>query len=368
MAITTSSTLTQTFVDKLSRELTIEPDPEFVFARLAGGARAGAMGLPEIMGRAGLPANLQAAMSAGLGVVDPLNARFMQVAASFCKVVWEPGTGPGKVIKVDQPRFLTAGTMTEAARTLTEATRITANPQAATMGQVSLTLAEFGGPHDGTAVAPIGLTDYLKRRAEHDLVEYLGLLLRRDRNAFLDRVLINKLLTTTNQTIGSGGDGGATTALMEAGENRLTDADLAVIKRKLMERNIPRFPTGNYALIISPRHEEDLRADANFREIARYLAASPGNILVQGHIVDFGGFHIIVSNNIPTLAVGAADAVTGFQALAFGPSALGWAIGMDAESRRDKNDDFGREDRYVWLAHEAFALLDADFVEKVVTS
>jgi N4-gp56 family major capsid protein len=367
VALTTTSTLTQTFVDRLSREMTLEPDPEFVFARLAGGARAGAMNLPDIMGRAGLPSNLQAAMNAGLGNVDPLNAKFMQVAASFVNVVWQPGTGPGLVIKVDQPRYL-GGTMTEAARTLTEGARVTANPQAAVMGQVALTIKELGGPHDSTSIAPIGLTDLLKRRAEHDLVEYVGLLLRRDRNAVLDRILIDKLLTTTNQTIGSGGAGGATTGTMTAGGNRLTDEDLAAIKRKLMERNIPKFPTGLYGLVIGPRHEEDLRADPNFREIARYLAASPGNILMAGHIADYGGFHIVVSNNIPTVAVGGGGAVTGFQSLAFGPGGLGWAIGMDAEARRDRNDDFGREDRYLWLAHEAFALLDADFVEKIVTS
>ena len=150
--------------------------------------------------------------------------------------------------------------------------------------------------------------------------------------------------------------------------NRLTDADLAKIKRSLLERNIPTFPTGMYALVVSPSHEEDLRADVQFREIARYLAGSPGNILVAGHIADYGGFHIIVSNNIPTDAVGAGGAETGYQALAFGPGAIGWAIGMDAEARRSKDDDFGREDRVVWLCHEAWTLLDEDFVEKIVTS
>ncbi len=367
MAITTSSDLTQTFVSKLSRELTLEPDPAYVFARLAGGARAGAMGIPDMMGRAGLPANLQAAMGAGLGTVDILNPKFMQVAGSFCKVVWEPGTGPGKVILVDQPRYL-GGTMTEASRALTEGTAIGSTPVAATLGQVSLTLKEFAGPHNGTDVVPLGITDFLKRRAEHDLVEYCGLLLRRDRNAWLDRVLCDKLLTTTNQTIGSGGAGGATTGTMTLDGNLLTDADLAVIKRKLMVRNIPTFPTGMYGLVISPQHEENLRADSQFREIARYLAASPGNILCSGHIADYGGFHIVVSNNIPTVAVGSGGSVTGYQALAFGPGALGWAIGMDAEARRSKSDDFGREDRLIWISHEAFAVLDADFVEKVVTS
>ena len=72
MSIATSSSLTQEFVDKLSRELVVAPDPAYIFARLAGGARAGAMAIPEIMGRGGRPADLAGAMGAGMGTLDPL--------------------------------------------------------------------------------------------------------------------------------------------------------------------------------------------------------------------------------------------------------------------------------------------------------
>ena len=62
------------------------------------------------------------------------------------------------------------------------------------MGQVTVTIREYAGPSDGTAVAPVGITDFLKRRATHNLVEYVGTLLRRDRNKFVDHVVADLLL------------------------------------------------------------------------------------------------------------------------------------------------------------------------------
>ena len=114
MAITTSSTLTQEWVEQLSQELIVEPDPQYVFALLAGAARAGAMGIPEVMGAVGANGNMQQAMGAGLGTLRLLDQRWMSIAGSFAMVVSEPTT-PGKVILVDQPRYL-GGAFTEASR------------------------------------------------------------------------------------------------------------------------------------------------------------------------------------------------------------------------------------------------------------
>lgn len=359
MAITTSGTLTQEFVDQLSDQLILEPDAQYILAILAQAARAGALGIPGILGEAGVTANMQEAMGAGLGTLKLLDPRWMAVAGNFAQVVSEPTT-PGKVILLDQPRYL-GGTFTEASRTLTEGTRITANPQAATMGQVSVTIKEYAGPHDGAAVAPIGVTDFLRRRAKHNLVQYLGLLLRRDRNKFVDRVIIDLMLASTNVTTPGDTAEGALVA-----DQKLTDSMLRAIKRKLNERNVPTFANGLYMFVMSPKQEQDLKGDPEFRESVRYLTnESP---LVTGHLTNHAGLMLVTSTNIPTKGVGAGGAVTGYQGMAFGPNAIGWAIGMDAEARRAKDDDFGREDRVVWIAHEGWKLLDTDFVERVVTT
>jgi hypothetical protein len=362
MAVTTSSALTQEFVDIITESLLLAPDAQQVFAKLAMGAKYAAMGLPDVVRASGVAANMSEAMGGAMGTLD-LNPRFQALARDFVKRVEEVGTGPGKVFLLDRPAYLTSGTMTESARRLTEGTQITATPQAVTMGQETLTCREYAGPHDGSNVAPVAITDFLKRRSKHDLVEYLGLILRRDRNAWLDHVLSNLLLTTTNVSYGSLA---ANLTTATAGSNPLIDDDIAAIKLALQSRNIPTFSDGMWCMVISPRHEADLRKDDQFREIVRYMAGD--GPLVQGHIGDYNGFHILVSNNIVTTGVGAGGAVTGYQGLAFGPQALGWGVGMECEARRSKADDFGREDRLVWISHEAFGLLDEDFVQKFITT
>jgi N4-gp56 family major capsid protein len=359
MAITTSTSLSQEFVDQLSQELILEPDPQYVFALLAGGARAGALGIPDIMGAAGASANMQQAMGAGLGTLRLLDQRWMSVARDFAMVVSEPTT-PGKVILVDQPRYI-GGTFTEVSRRLTEGTPVSATPQAATMGQVTVTIREYAGPHDGAAVAPIGITDFLKRRATHNLVEYVGTLLRRDRNKLVDHVISDLLLATTHVTT----PGDVAEGSLVAG-SKLTEDELSEMLRKLQERNIPTFSNGLYMCVMSPKHFEDLRADTKFRESVRYLGTE--GALVSGHVANHGGFMMVISSNIPTAGVGAGGAVTGYRGVAFGPQAIGWGIGMDAEARRSKDDDYGREDRVLWIAHEGWALLDADFVQRFTST
>jgi N4-gp56 family major capsid protein len=361
MAIGTSGTLTQEFVDKLSAELILEPDAQYVFAQLAQAARAGAMGIPGIMGRAGTAANMDKAMGAGLGTLRMMNPRWMSVARDFAKVVSDPTT-PGKVILIDQPRYL-GGSFAEAARRLTEGTPVAAAPVPPTMGQVTVTIREYGGPHDGSDVAPIGISDYLKRRATHDLVAYLGLLLRRDRNRFVDRAIVDLMLTTTNVTTP-----GDTAEDDLVADQLMTEDVLSEILFQLQTRNIPTFSNGMYMLVIGPKHLKDLKGDEKFRESVRYLGTD--GALVQGHIANHGGFMIVEANSIPNSDVGGGGGggVVGFQALAFGPEAIGWAIGMDTEARPSKDDDYGREDRVLWIAHEGWQLLDADFVERITTT
>lgn len=362
MAIGTSSSLTQEFVDLLSGELLRAPDPQWVFASLADAARMDAMSIPDMAGRSGI-GGFTDAMNRAAGSIDRMGGL---AGKGFAKIVMDPST-PGKVILIDRPAYL-GGAFTEVSRRVTEGTAIdTSAPVPPTMGQVSLTVRRYAGPTkaDGSALTPLAVTDFLKRRAKHDLVEYMGMLLRRDRNKFVDSVIGNLLLTTTNQTIADGNGPGAEIV----GSNPLTAETLATIKRKLLERNVPTFPNGNYLAVLHPRHEENLRADPLFREVSRYLGTAENRgPLLSGYLTSFGGFDICLSNNIATATAGSGGSVTAYQGLFFGPEAIGWGIGMEAHVRRSNNDDFGQADYLVWLADECWGLLNADFVEKVLTT
>lgn len=358
MGIATSSTLTQEFVQMLSAELLYAPDSAWVFAGLAQAERDRAFGIPDLMGERGA-GGFGGAMTASTRPGDDRS----EMGRGFCKVVQGPDQ-PGLVALIDRPVYLAAD-FGESARRLTEGTPIdTANLNAPSMGQVTLTMHEYGGPmkSDGTVQAPIAITSVLKSRSKHDLVQYLGELLRRDRNAFVDGVVRDLMLATSHTTT----PGGTATGAMTAGGSPLTELTLAQVLLNLQTRKIRPFPNGNYGLVLSPQHFKDLRGDANFREVTRYqVDRGP---MISGYLASYGGFDFITSSNMSTVAVGAGGAVTGFQGLAFGPEAVGWAIGADPHAERSKNDDFGRQDLVMWQSIESFALLNTDIVEKIITS
>lgn len=310
MALTTSATLTQEFVDILSAELLLEPDVQFVFSQ-------------------------------------------------YCKTITEVGTQPGKTILIDRYPFL-GGTMSEAARALTDGTAIsTASPLGVTANQVSVTVKEYAGPHDSTNVVPLGVSEFLKKRAKHDVAGIVGSLLRRDKDAVMDAICRDLYLAVTNVTTADGTAEGSILA-----GKPMTTSTLTEIKYQLDARNAPRFANGNYVLILSPKDEKDLLLDAGYREAARYST----DRLFRGEIAQYMGFSVVRSNNLPTKGVGAASAVTGYQSVAFGPDACGQGIGMAPEVRQSTDNDFGRKDLVIWLMHAGFKLLDARFVQRVITT
>jgi hypothetical protein len=360
MSIATAASLTQDFVDMLSAELLYAPDSQWVFASLADAARAAALEIPDLMGRRGV-GGFDEAMNNNMGSVN----RLTEAGRGFCKVVQE-ASQPGKNVLIDRPVYL-AGGFAETAYRLTDGTPIdTSNLNAPTMSQVSVMLREYAGPlkSDGSAFAPIAISEFAKNRAKHDLVQYMGDLLRRDRNCFIDSLILALLLSTSHTTTPAG----LATASMTAGGSPLTEATLAQVKLNLLNRKIRPFPNGNYMLVLDPQHEKDLRGDAAFREITRYMGVNDHGPLLSGYLTTFGGFDIALSTNIPHAAVGSGGAVAGYQGVAFGPESIGWAIGDDCQARRSKADDFGRQDLVIWRAIEGWSLLNDAIVERIVTS
>jgi len=359
MAIGTTASLGQEFVDVLSSELLLQPDAQFVFANLANASRAKALAMPDVMGRSGETANIEASLGNAVGTVDRMSA----AGSGFAKVVLDPQS-PGKTILIDRGVYL-GGVFTEASRRLTEGTAIDVTaPIAPTMEQVPLTVREYAGPYDqgNSRVAPIGVTDMLKRRARHDVILYVGALLRRDRNAFVDRTIVDLLLSTSFTTTPDDQPADQ----LSAGDQPLREDTLAQAKKNLLDRGVPAFSNGNFICVLSPQHELDLRRDSAFREISRYQAEK--GPLISGYLTTFGGFDFCISSRIPSVPVGAGGAVAGNAALCFGPEAIGWGVGMDVEARRSKTDDFGRSDMFVWCSEECYALLNSAMVERILTT
>ncbi len=313
MALTTQTALTQETFDAIAAEILIKADNEYVF----------------------------------LQQVQPMQGS------------WEPGA---KTVQFNQPD-LPSGTYTEISRRLTEGTAIGAGSKAITMTSKTLTVREYGGPYDSGAVTPFGITERLRRMSKHELVPLIGTFMRRDRNKWLDNIYRDFMLAATlNQTPND-----AALAAITAGQ-AASASWLRKLNKKMKDNLIPPFANGRWKLIINTRQEQELKADTEINAAFREFAVQ-NPIIQRGQLGYYEGFDIYVDTLMPTLGVGAGGAVTGYQAVAFGPYHLGQLTVMAPSIREADDTDFGRQQRILWLSLEAFGpLYVADYVVLGVTT
>lgn len=264
-----------------------------------------------------------------------------------------PGTN---IINFNRPTLPT-GTFTEASRRLTDGTVIPATSLAIAMTQVSLTSREYAGPHDGTAINPFGVTEFLKNRAKHNAVALIGEFLRRDRNRFLDQTVMDLLTAATTVVTPDG----STSGTIAAGVPFSVDM-LKRWNKTMKDALIPTYPNGHWRLFLSTKDELDMKRDSDYKEACRYLAQ--GNPLFAGHVASMEGFDIASNTRLATANVGAGSAVTGYQSAAWGPYGIGHGIALDPSVRRADDTDFGRQERVIWKSEEAVGTLYSDLITR----
>jgi hypothetical protein len=264
------------------------------------------------------------------------------------------------VVNFNRPTLPT-GTYTETSRRLTDGTAISTTGIAISETQVSLTVREYAGPHDGTAVRPFSVTEFLKRRAKHDVIALIGQFMRRDRNRFLDVTIRDLLLAATTVVTPDGSAEGAVAAGAKASMQFLRN-----LNKTMKDAKIPTYPNGKWRLMINTQDEQDLMSDEEYREAYRYFAAS--NPLFTGHVNTVMGFDIMVTTNISTKAVGAGGAVTGYQGAAWGPYGIGHGIAMQPSIRKADDTDFGRSEKVLWISHEIVGTLYSDLFVRTITT
>lgn len=268
-----------------------------------------------------------------------------------------PGTN---VINFNRPTLPT-GTYTEASRRLVDGTPVSTAADPIAMTQVALTTREYAGPHNGVGIRPFGITEFLKSRAKHNVVALVGEFLRRDYNKFQDTAVLDLLLAAAQVVTGDGAAEGATVAA------QTMDMDmLRRLNKAMKDAKIPTWQNGRWKLIINTRDEQSLKADVEYREATRHLGAA--NPLFHGHVASVEGFDIGVNTRFATKAVGSAGGVTGYQGVCFGPYGIGWGKSMDPQVRKASDDDYGREEKVIWVAHEAIGTLYSDLLYRTITT
>ncbi len=270
-----------------------------------------------------------------------------------------PGSVKGStVLHVNQFGWTgSGGTFTEAARRLTDGTDVSGTPVGMSATQYTLNVREYGGPHDATNVAPLGITELMLDVGTHELAAKIGPHLLRDYLYWRDLVALNLALTTTSYwtagTTPSNSDQATVAAAEKASYSWLTE-----IRANLAANKVPAFGNGRYRGFIQPRQTKELLQDSDVKQA---MATRPDGAPITGYIGTLAGIDLYEATNLGTTGIGAGSAVTGYNSVFFGAVApIGMYQHMPMTPRLNKNDDYGRKYLTIWKEHAAYGALDVN--------
>lgn len=190
-----------------------------------------------LTGTAAMPQELFDALMAEMLIQVDNQFTFLQLAVPQAPSIIPPGA---KTLNFDR-EVLPTGTYTESSRRMTEGTDVTASSQAISETQKTLTIREYGGPHDGTGVMPFGITTQMLKMAAHDLAARLGAYLRRDRNKHINQRRMDDLLTSTNIVTPDG----STSGTIATGQKMTFDM-IKSLGKSMSDALVPMFPNGRW--------------------------------------------------------------------------------------------------------------------------
>lgn len=370
MPVISRATLSPEFFDHTSERLLIQPEPQYVLARLLFMSNAAAE-----FRRTGAPMGLTPEraipdMGAGVGSFEEMQLLLsdpIRAEAIFTSDELAPGKH-GHTIRINRPVF-SGGGYTEASRTVASGQNISTTPIDLSMEQVSITIKRAVGPYaaSGSAPQPYGIDRLDAEHSVHSIAASVGMQLYRDRTKYIDTVLSTYF------------DGGSTVLYPSDPNNLLsTDAtayptntagtrpfDAEVVFRaeeRLGSANIPRFANGKYVMIISPRQARQLKGDPEFQRLSVYDPAR--NPLQSAYVRTLGGVEIYESNTAPT-DTSTVSGLTIHHAAVFGPGAVGYANAGPCLPATSSDDNYGETVKVIWRVYEGLALLDNRFIVNV---
>jgi hypothetical protein len=292
----------------------------------------------------------------------------------------ELGKGPGDTIQVARFRWLPEAA-TKADRTLTPGVNLNAGSQALVAAAVSIILGERGLGKDAN-FPPVAIPEFIMAYSMLDLENAVQTRLGHDYEAWEDLSIRTKYAATTRVVYND--NGGVTTvpANVDAGDDgTCTENFLNNLYAYMSGLLIPPLDDGCYVGALNDRALAQFKNSigdkfrfvdgAAVEELTNLLQSASNRVMgkASGYVGKYCGFHLFSSN---AFSMGAAG-TEGVQSETLGPgatltrasyffgrAAVCRAIGMEAEVRRDNNDDFGRLNRFVWLSHETTGYLDVD--------
>jgi hypothetical protein len=305
----------------------------------------------------------------------------------FVDVKLEMGKGMGDTMLIPRVNYANAGA-TNADWQLTPGTPIMTTSQNVSMSSVSATLQEYGMGKAGTPNEPIAIPEFILANSQIELETIVQRNLGYNFNQYEEVSARNLWFASTKTLYNNAGTPvltaagvTATAATAKYRGGAVTYQFLINLYAYMAGQQIPAFSNGCYGLVL---HEFALaQLKSSLADRNQYLnagdmaditntfnaATMSDQIRVQNYQGTIGNFMIFSSNNISmgvagtigaqTETVGGVAQITR-TSFAFGSNTIGRGTGMGATIRRQVEDDFGRMNRWLWLAHEGWAQLDVD--------
>jgi len=349
-------TLPENFFDITSDELLLQPEPQYLFARMMFSAMMAELAIPAELGLAG-----RTMPTSGAPYVTPesqqldLNAgQEIQAQAFACAIDFN--AKPGGTVRLNRPLYPNT-TYTLASRVVGSNTSISTTPIAVGSEQTDLTLFRYAGPYDqaNSRVAPYGIEAFDANMGVHKLAAIVGGNLKRDYTKFLDSVWVTLLDSLSSSVYPKGFT--VDNDIASVGAAPMDFDTIARAERALDEANIPYFGTGKRLFVATPQQLQELKNDAQYSRYAEFFPQY--NALFPEYVADIGKFHVLKSNTL--LKTANSSSVPVNHGCAFGPGLFGAGVGRPPRVAASTDDNYGETGKVVWIADLAFQLSNNTF-------
>jgi hypothetical protein len=304
----------------------------------------------------------------------------------FADVKLEMGKGMGDTMLIPRVNYANTGA-TAADWQLTPGTPLAATSQPVAMTSVSATLLEYGMGKNAT-IEPIAIPEFILANSQLALETIVQRNLGYNYNQYEEIAARSLWFASTKTLYNNAGSpvplaaSVAVTAATAKYRGGVCNYQFLINLYAFMAgQQIPAYSNGCYGLVLHEFALAQLKsslADRNqyldagdMADITNIFNAATlsDQIRVQNYQGTIGNFMIFSTNNISMGVAGTVGAQTETvggvaqttrTSFAFGANTIGRGTGMGATIRRQVEDDFGRMNRWAWIAHEGWTQLDVD--------
>lgn len=310
----------------------------------------------------------------------------------FTSNKYEIGNVPGTTALVPRFAYIDEATSEEdyTLDTTEFSTPISAENQALQLLTSPLTLKGYGlGKGNKNSNKPVAVPEFINASSMIDLMTAIDSRLWQNYCSFEDNAIRKRYfeVVALNPDLVYYNNAGVAvndpTSIGVGGDGTLSEDFLHSAFSEMANRNMLMFPSGEYAICVTPNQANQIRRSLDNKEqvfseqqlmeitaILKVAAIGTGQMKPTGFIGRYCGFMVfcgtswgqgLTPNNNGVASVtfgGAIGAKIVRKAYAFGMGAVGRGISMPFEIRQDGSGQFGTKLRFIWRSIESFGSLD----------